>query len=400
MPPISQPVGQVRITNVAIVRMKRNGKKFEVAAYKNKVVNWRSRVETDVNEVLQAQTVFHNVSRGVVASKESLLEAFGNSEHLACAIIILDKGELEVSEKERSLHFETLFKDIAATLSEKCINPVSRRPYPVSIIEKALRDAHFAVVPSKTAKAQLVKALQALKDHGDIVIERARMKVRLSVPLSAAGDVEELKRNLISFFQSVSVDIELEPVMVVDSAIVIEVVTDPGFFRHIEDESKSRFPESTVEVVSLSVIGEGKSLSFKSTEIKGDGGEDEEEDEGEQEPRLDTSTSDSSSASLPQTFSSSITSSVNPSTLSEATAASSRGTGMLVRRVTQPGMRGISCNACSIDFTSMDELKAHHRLDWHRFNLKRKVKQLQPMKLEEYEGMNVKERDKFLNEDM
>jgi len=71
-----------------------------------------------------------------------------------------------------------------------------------------------------------------------------------------------------------------------------------------------------------------------------------------------------------------------------------------VRRVTQPGMRGISCNACSIDFTSMDELKAHHRLDWHRFNLKRKVKQLQPMKLEEYEGMNVKERDKFLNEDM
>jgi ribosome maturation protein SDO1 len=188
MPPISQPVGQVRITNVAIVRMKRNGKKFEIAAYKNKVVNWRSRVETDVNEVLQAQTVFHNVSRGIVASKESLLEAFGNAEHLACAIIILDKGDLEVSEKERSLHFETLFKDIAATLSEKCINPSSRRPYPVSIIEKALHDAHFAVVPTKTAKAQLVKALQALKEHGDIAIERARMKVRLTVPMSEIGD--------------------------------------------------------------------------------------------------------------------------------------------------------------------------------------------------------------------
>jgi ribosome maturation protein SDO1 len=395
MPPISQPVGQVRITNVAIVRMKRNGKKFEVAAYKNKVVNWRSRVETDVNEVLQAQFVFHNVSRGVIASKESLLEAFGNTEHLACAMIVLDKGELEVSEKERSLHFETLFKDIAATLSEKCINPISKRPYPVSIIEKALRDAHFAVVPSKTAKAQLLKALQVLKDHGDFTIERARMKVRLTVP-SLTGDKDGLKGHVISFFREFSADFELEPAMVVENSVVIEIVTDPGFFRRIEEESKSSFPESTIEVISLSVIGEGKSSS-----ATGGGVDEDEDDEGVRksieilEPRRE-----SGSASSLHSSSSSINKLLITSELTEATSASARGTGMLVRRVTQPGMRGASCNACSIDFTSMDELKAHHRLDWHRFNLKRKVKQLVPVNLVEYEGMNVKERDKFLNEDM
>jgi ribosome maturation protein SDO1 len=396
MPPISQPVGQVRITNVAIVRMKRNGKKFEVAAYKNKVVNWRSRVETDVNEVLQAQTVFHNVSRGVIASKESLLEAFGNTEHLACAMIILDKGELEVSEKERSLHFETLFKDIAATLSEKCINPISKRPYPVSIIEKALRDAHFAVVPTKTAKAQLIKALQVLKDHGDIAIERARMKVRLTVPVLTTGDVDGMKGHIMSFFQALSADIVLDLAMVVENLVVIEVVTDPGFFRQIEEESKSRFPESSIEVISLSVIGEGKSSSAMA------GGVDEDEDDaGVRKSRKIFLPGSASGATFsPQSSSTSMSKSLITSDLTEATTSSARGTGMLVRRVSQPGVRGASCNACSIDFTSMDELKAHHRLDWHRFNLKRKVKQLVPVNLVEYEGMNVKERDKFLNEDM
>jgi ribosome maturation protein SDO1 len=86
---VSQPSGQVRLTNVAIVRLKRGGKRFEVAAYKNKararegevapfcpltarppqqVMNWRSKVETDINEVLQVPTVFLNVPKGIHVS--------------------------------------------------------------------------------------------------------------------------------------------------------------------------------------------------------------------------------------------------------------------------------------------------------------------------------------------
>lgn len=36
------PAGQKRLTNIAVVRMKRHGKRFEVACYKNKVLNWRN----------------------------------------------------------------------------------------------------------------------------------------------------------------------------------------------------------------------------------------------------------------------------------------------------------------------------------------------------------------------
>lgn len=40
---ITTPTNQIRLTNVAIVRYKRGGKRFELACYKNKVLSWRNK---------------------------------------------------------------------------------------------------------------------------------------------------------------------------------------------------------------------------------------------------------------------------------------------------------------------------------------------------------------------
>lgn len=48
---------------MAVVRLHKTGKRFEIACYRNKVVNWRNRVETDLDEVLQIESVFENVSK-------------------------------------------------------------------------------------------------------------------------------------------------------------------------------------------------------------------------------------------------------------------------------------------------------------------------------------------------
>ena len=41
---IFTPTNQVKLTNVAVVRLKKAGKRFEIACYKNKVMSWRSKV--------------------------------------------------------------------------------------------------------------------------------------------------------------------------------------------------------------------------------------------------------------------------------------------------------------------------------------------------------------------
>ena len=64
-----QPVGQKKLTNICVVRYKRCGKKFEVAAYKNTVVAWRNKAQTDIDEVLQVHTIFSAfplVQRGTI----------------------------------------------------------------------------------------------------------------------------------------------------------------------------------------------------------------------------------------------------------------------------------------------------------------------------------------------
>jgi ribosome maturation protein Sdo1 len=49
-----------------------------------------------------------------------------------------------VSDKERKGELDSLFKDICAVLVEKCVNPVTKRPYTMGVIERSLKDIHFS----------------------------------------------------------------------------------------------------------------------------------------------------------------------------------------------------------------------------------------------------------------
>ena len=73
--------------------------------------------EIDLDEVLQTHTVFLNVSKGQVAKKEDLTKAFGKDDLTEICKEILSKGELQVSDKERHTHIESVFKDIATSVS-------------------------------------------------------------------------------------------------------------------------------------------------------------------------------------------------------------------------------------------------------------------------------------------
>ncbi len=52
----------------------------QIACYKNKVQEWRSGVETDLDDVLQIANVFMNVSKGEVAKSQDLQKCFGTTD--------------------------------------------------------------------------------------------------------------------------------------------------------------------------------------------------------------------------------------------------------------------------------------------------------------------------------
>ena len=133
------PVNQVRITNVAIVRLQKAGCKFEVAAYKNKVIDFRQGIENDLEEVLQIDNVFENVSKGLLAKKSNLEKAFGTTDSAAICNLILHTGVLQVSALERNAQISQTLREITNMIVTKCVESTSKRPFTFAMVENALK---------------------------------------------------------------------------------------------------------------------------------------------------------------------------------------------------------------------------------------------------------------------
>mmetsp|Transcript_19499 Transcript_19499/g.18829 ORF Transcript_19499/g.18829 Transcript_19499/m.18829 type:complete len:589 (+) Transcript_19499:127-1893(+) len=238
---IGTPVNQIRLTNVAYVRLQKGGKRFELACYRNKVLNWRNKIETDLDEVLQIDTVFTNVSKGNLASSKDLLEAFGTSDQKAVCKEILDKGELQVSEQERGAQLEGIFKDIASIVADKTVNPENNRPYTISMIQNAMKQIHYSVNTTKNAKSQALEVIRKLRDV--MPIARATMLLRIICPSSMMGEMkrylqEELGLNLSLWLtpEAQSGDgVEKGAGDGSDKNAYLDLKVDPELFRKVEE---------------------------------------------------------------------------------------------------------------------------------------------------------------------
>ncbi|EJT98957.1 Shwachman-Bodian-diamond syndrome protein [Dacryopinax primogenitus] len=198
--PIQQPSNQIKLTNVSVVRLKKGGKRFEIACYKNKVQEWRSGVETNLDDVLQISNVFINVSKGQAAKSDDLEKAFGTTELDKIVNEILKKGELQVGDKERAHELGNLWKDIATKVAEKVVDPSTQRPYPVGMIEKGMTEAGFSVKQGKGAKSQVLECIRQLQEKSSLPVQRVRMRVRVTMP---AKDEKRLKEKIVEAAESV-----------------------------------------------------------------------------------------------------------------------------------------------------------------------------------------------------
>lgn len=199
------------------------------------------RREKDLSEVLQTETVFSNVSKGQVAKKEDLMKAFGKDNLTEICKDILAKGELQVSEKERHASLETTYKEIATLVADKCVNPESNRPYPVTIIEKSMKDVHYSIKPNKNIKSQALDVIKMLKEH--IPIEKAQMRVKISVSNCKDKKLrfDELPK-LLKVKESESWD---------GGNGIITALIDPGSYKLIEALHSTSRGGVAIEVLEL-----------------------------------------------------------------------------------------------------------------------------------------------------
>ena len=355
-----QPIGQKLLTNVAVVRLKRGGKRFEVACYKNKVLAWRSGAEADLGEVLQADDVFTNVVKGQFAKAGDMQKAFGTRDREEVAREILAKGELQVSPEERQHELGALLRDVANVLAEKCVNPETGLPHPASLLERALQNAHFQPDTRRSAKRQALEtALPRLQEA--LPIERARMRLRARAPAGAAG-----AGSLPEALRALGADLERTSgggAAGAPSPAAAEGARQGGPFEAVFTLPPVRFREADalvrakggqVEVVCLAVH----------RELEGGGVE-------QMQRRVEQVTLEAR----------------GPGGGGEAPerAGPGRGAGAGADGGPPGGAGGgarkkaLRCNTCRVDFPGAAEHRAHFRSDLHRANLKRRAEGLEPL---------------------
>lgn len=185
------PTNQKRLTNVSVVRLKKGGNRYELACYPNKVRAWRDRLETNLDEVLQIQCVFTNVSKGQFANKKEMFQVFRTENEIDIIKLILEQGELQLTEKERSVEQQSLFRDVAKMVSERCVNPETNRAYTVTMIEKMMKDCHISLKANKTAKQHALEVIKHLRSTDGFKIAPAMMEVVVSIDSAVLPSVKD-----------------------------------------------------------------------------------------------------------------------------------------------------------------------------------------------------------------
>ncbi len=278
-------------------------------------MEYRSGVETDLDNVLQIHSVFLSVSKGQTAPAEDLKKAFGLKTSTDDIIMeILKKGEMQVGEKERHAQLERVHNEVVDIVAGKLVDPKSKRVYTTGMIEKALdqlssQGAHkqdegakrsgtatptngeeqeegakgkgkemptwTGVVTTKSAKSQALEAMKALIAWQPIPVTRARMRLRVTCPTSilkqasksaskkdaqdnGAEDADgekstgTVKDRILSYVEQ----IESQDTMGQEWEVVGFV--EPGAFKGLGEfiggETKGR---GRVEVLDMAVVHEG-----------------------------------------------------------------------------------------------------------------------------------------------
>jgi len=412
---INQPINQVKLTNVATVRMQKGGKRFEIACYRNKVVNYRQGLETDLSEVLQSDRIFTNVSKGQFAKSSDLEKTFGTRDEEVIAKLILEKGTLQVSDLERSQQYENTLREVATWVANNCVHPTSQRPYTVPQIREAMKEAEFAVHPTKSVKRQYLDCYKLLQSKQILPIERAKMKLSLVYPVEQESTVHEaLKELQVASVETATTDDEGQTV----------VLVDPSLYRDLDEICKKA--NGRLEILQQVVRQEGDvDLELEIERKKQQTVVNEENEalasqmehtlhlngEGAEAARLTASAAtdadddlyglqDGNSLRLNQKKANKKSKKAKRREKEEAAERQARIDFEKQRQEERAMTMGTphtndsgdqqqqgeakSCNTCGGSFPSASAYRAHFRSDWHRYNIKLKMKGVTPVSEQEF----------------
>ncbi|MEM3722792.1 MAG: ribosome assembly factor SBDS [Candidatus Bathyarchaeia archaeon] len=168
-----------------IARITRGSEHFEVIVKPDKALDYRLGKTSAITEVLVTETIFSDASKGIRVSEETLRKAFGTTDPLKVADIIIKKGTLQLTTEQRRKMIEEKRRQIIAFISKQCVDPRTNLPHPPMRIEQAMEQIHYSIDPFKTTEEQAREVIKLLRQVLPLKIEQVSVSVHVPAEYAA-----------------------------------------------------------------------------------------------------------------------------------------------------------------------------------------------------------------------
>lgn len=168
-----------------IARITKDNEHFEVLVKPEKALDYRLGKISAISEVLITETIFSDANKGTKVSEEALRKAFGTTDQLKIADIILKKGTLQLTTEQRRKMIEDKRRQIIAFISKNCVDPRTNLPHPPLRIEHAMDKIHYSIDPFKATEEQAREIIKLLRQILPLKMEQVSVSVHIPAQYAA-----------------------------------------------------------------------------------------------------------------------------------------------------------------------------------------------------------------------
>jgi ribosome maturation protein SDO1 len=196
-----------------IVRFEKDGKKFEILADPDKVLEYREGKKIiPISEVVHGDFIYKDARKGLKASPADIEKVFGTQDISRVMHEILMKGEIQLTTEQRRKMIEAKKRMVITYIARNSIDPVTKKPVPPARIEAAMEQARVSIDINKGVEEQAVEIVKAISKIIPIKMAIAVLRIRIPREYASRAHSQVVKMGEVrrsSWLSDGSVEIEL-----------------------------------------------------------------------------------------------------------------------------------------------------------------------------------------------
>ena len=180
----------ISLDEAVTARLESHGERFEVLVDPDAALAIkRGDFDGELEEVIAAEDVFEDASRGDRPPEKALEEVFDTTDPMEIIPEVIERGDIQITAEQRREMQEQKHRQLVQHITRNAVNPqMDDAPHPPERIEDALEQAGFQVDPMEPVENQVDEALDELRPV--IPIRFDEVTVAVQIPPEYAGSAQ------------------------------------------------------------------------------------------------------------------------------------------------------------------------------------------------------------------